>query len=110
MKLSNTRFSLLLSGLLGMSNVAAQIVVPGTATPESDTVTQRGAPLVIEETRAETESGLAPFGSNLFKGASFSTEREDGLNPDYLIQPGDRIALRIWGATTLDTVAIVDAQ
>ena len=93
-----------------MSNVAAQIVVPGTATPESDTVTQRGAPLVIEETRAETESGLAPFGSNLFKGASFSAEREDGLNPDYLIQPGDRIALRIWGATTLDTVAIVDAQ
>ena len=98
-------------GLATITHASAQIVVPGsTTTPETDTVTQRGAPQLIEETRAETESGLAPFGSNLFKGTSFSTDREDGLNPEYIIQPGDRITLRIWGATTLDSLAIVDAQ
>jgi protein involved in polysaccharide export with SLBB domain len=53
---------------------------------------------------------VEPFGSNLFQGSFFVAEREDGLNPDYIIQPGDRIALQIWGATTLNEVTVVDSQ
>ena len=50
-----------------------------------------------------------PFGANLFTGG-FRAEREDGLNPDYVVQPGDRITLRIWGAMSFDNAVVVDAQ
>jgi protein involved in polysaccharide export with SLBB domain len=50
-----------------------------------------------------------PFGANLFRGG-FSNDREDGLNPDYVIQPGDRIVVRIWGATEFDQELTVDAR
>lgn len=75
-----------------------------------DTSTERVAPQALEQARFEKESQLAPFGSNLFSGAFFSAEREDGLNPDYVIQPGDRISIRIWGAATINEVSVVDAQ
>ena len=58
---------------------------------------------------AGAASAPAPFGSNLFTGG-FGGERDDGLNPDYIIVPGDRITLRIWGATTFDDQATVDGQ
>ncbi|EWY38919.1 sugar transporter [Skermanella stibiiresistens SB22] len=50
-----------------------------------------------------------PFGANLFSGA-FQLERSDGLNADYVVAPGDRIAIRVWGEMTADEVAAVDAQ
>ena len=50
-----------------------------------------------------------PFGSNLFRGG-FRAEREDGLNPDYVIRPGDRITLRIWGAMTFEDTVVADAR
>jgi len=50
-----------------------------------------------------------PFGANLFRGG-FSGEREDGLNPDYAISPGDLINLRIWGAIELNSNVVVDPQ
>ncbi len=52
----------------------------------------------------------SPFGSNLFKGSFFVSEREDGINPGYIIQPGDRITLQIWGAIDLNEVVVVDTQ
>lgn len=52
---------------------------------------------------------LSPFGSRLFKGG-FSNDREDGLNPGYAIQPGDRISVRIWGATQFNESLVVDHQ
>lgn len=54
-------------------------------------------------------AGIEPLGSNLFTGA-FSSERDDGLSPDYRIVPGDRITVRLWGAVTVDQAATVDAQ
>ncbi|MCU0661590.1 MAG: polysaccharide biosynthesis/export family protein [Myxococcota bacterium] len=50
-----------------------------------------------------------PFGSNLFTG-SFLKAREDGLNPDYIVLPGDRVAVATWGAVELNEVFIVDSQ
>lgn len=50
-----------------------------------------------------------PFGSNLFQGG-FSNDREDGLNPNYQIMPGDRVSLRIWGAVDFNDSLPVDPQ
>jgi len=50
-----------------------------------------------------------PFGANLFAGG-FSSERENGLTPDYLIVPGDQINVSIWGAFAYNDVATVDPQ
>lgn len=49
------------------------------------------------------------FGSQLFSGG-FSGVRADGLNPDYVITPGDQVTLRVWGAIDIDRVLPVDAQ
>lgn len=53
--------------------------------------------------------GLAPFGASLFAGQT-GVVRHDSANPDYILQPGDRIALHVWGAKTYDEVLTVDAQ
>ena len=62
----------------------------------------------VPEQTSETDI-TQPFGSNLFSGG-FSSERESGLTPDYLIVPGDQISLSIWGAFAYNDVATVDPQ
>ena len=52
---------------------------------------------------------LAPFGANLFHG-NFAGTYSDGMNGDYVILPGDRIMVRVWGAKTYDDVLPVDQQ
>ena len=52
---------------------------------------------------------LQPFGANLFTGG-FSADGEDGLNPSYTIQSGDRVSIRIWGATQFNQSLVVDHQ
>jgi len=54
-------------------------------------------------------SDIAPFGANLFIGG-FETESFDGLNEDYLVAPGDKLAVWIWGAVNLNEVVVVDSQ
>jgi len=53
--------------------------------------------------------GPQPFGARLFRGG-FSNSHEDGLNPDYQVQPGDRITVRVWGAVDFNDVQVVDPQ
>lgn len=50
-----------------------------------------------------------PFGSRLFTG-NFLKTRQDGLNPDYVIMPGDRVMVNTWGAVDMSNVYLVDAQ
>lgn len=54
-------------------------------------------------------NSLPPFGENLFSGG-FRGMMADGLNPDYLIKPGDQITIRVWGGVEIDRVLAVDAQ
>ena len=58
---------------------------------------------------ASADGGVRPFGEKLFEGG-FQGEREDGLNPDYLVRPGDHITLRMWGAVNYTNIVVVDAQ
>ncbi|MCZ7681945.1 MAG: polysaccharide biosynthesis/export family protein [Sandaracinaceae bacterium] len=53
--------------------------------------------------------GPQPFGANLFTG-SYAAQREDGLNPEYRILPGDRVMVNAWGAVTINDVFAVDSQ
>ncbi len=52
---------------------------------------------------------LMPFGANLFHG-NFAGTYSDGMTGDYVIMPGDRIAVRVWGAKIYDDVLAVDQQ
>lgn len=51
---------------------------------------------------------LEPFGSNLFSGR-FKDTYYDEINPEYIIMPGDRVGVRIWGAFEFDQVLVVDS-
>ncbi|MDE8809126.1 polysaccharide export protein [Aeromonas hydrophila] len=58
----------------------------------------------------QAESGLPPpYGANLFAGG-YETERSDGLNDNYLIAPGDKLNIWIWGAVNFSNVVTVDNQ
>jgi protein involved in polysaccharide export with SLBB domain len=74
-----------------------------------DTAADRAAPRPLETIEREQERKLNPFGANLFTGA-FRSERESGLNPDYVVVPGDRVTVKIWGATTFAETLVVDSQ
>jgi len=68
------------------------------------------APPAWAQTPIRSErAGLRPFGSNLFQG-EFGNTFPDELNSDYVIMPGDRIVVRVWGAENQDEILIVDAQ
>lgn len=53
--------------------------------------------------------GLQPYGADLFRG-NFANTYHEGRQPQYVISPGDRIMLRVWGAFTYDDVLVVDQQ
>jgi protein involved in polysaccharide export with SLBB domain len=56
------------------------------------------------------EEGLPPpYGANLFQGG-FESERSDGLNSAYLVAPGDKISVQMWGAVNRAEVMTVDNQ
>jgi protein involved in polysaccharide export with SLBB domain len=56
------------------------------------------------------EEGLPPpFGANLFQGG-FESERSDGLNSSYLVAPGDKISIQMWGTVNRAEVITVDNQ
>jgi protein involved in polysaccharide export with SLBB domain len=50
-----------------------------------------------------------PYGTNLFQGG-FETERSDGLNSSYLVAPGDKISIQMWGTVNRADVMTVDNQ
>jgi protein involved in polysaccharide export with SLBB domain len=54
-------------------------------------------------------AGARPFGHQIFRG-QFAAQSFTGFNPDYQLSPGDRVVLRLWGAFSLDTTQVVDAQ
>jgi protein involved in polysaccharide export with SLBB domain len=50
-----------------------------------------------------------PFGANLFQGG-FESERSDGLNSSYLVAPGDKISIQMWGTVNRADIITVDNQ
>ena len=52
---------------------------------------------------------LRPFAANLFEGR-FAGTFSDMTSSDYILAPGDRVVVRIWGARSYDDVLVVDQQ
>ena len=52
---------------------------------------------------------LQPFGAELFQGHFADTFQTD-VNPDYRVNVGDRVVVRMWGAKTYEEVLTVDLQ
>lgn len=59
--------------------------------------------------RPDMTYGLEPFGANLFRG-NFAGTYSNSMNDDYIVTPGDRITVRVWGARSYDDVLFVDQQ
>ncbi len=55
------------------------------------------------------ESFPPPYGANIFAGG-YESERSDGLNANYLIAPGDKISIWLWGAVSFSDITTVDNQ
>lgn len=102
---------------IGVASWAASctwLVLLGTVFGQTPTVPPDpsgdvAAPAVAAAPRVSAAEGLRPFGANLFEG-NFSRNREDGLNPDYLVMPGDRVAVYTWGAVEIKDLFVVDGQ
>ncbi len=63
----------------------------------------------LDTYRPDMTRGLEPFGANLFRG-NFAGTYGSGMNDEYVILPGDRITVRVWGARSYDDVLFVDQQ
>ena len=60
-------------------------------------------------TGAAAVTGVQPFGATLFTG-NFLKTREDALNPNYVVAPGDQVNVRTWGAVNINDIYTVDSQ
>ena len=63
----------------------------------------------LDTYRPDMTQSLTPYGANLFRG-NFASTYGNGMNDDYVILPGDRITVRVWGARNYDDVLFVDQQ
>lgn len=70
---------------------------------------QNNLPQSSQVSNNASYDGPRPFGANLFDGG-FTQDGENGLNPGYIIQPGDQIVVRVWGAIEFNEALTVDAQ
>lgn len=95
-------------GLVVSSSALAQSIGQ-TDIPIATSAAGKTAELLQATPRPKRSKKAEPFGANLFRGG-FGGEREDGLNPNYIISPGDQINLRIWGAVETNNMVTVDPQ
>jgi len=66
----------------------------------------------VDTPPAASEGGLEYFGYNLFKNipSSFEPSEIGAIDPGYIIGPGDKLRLSVWGAAELQYELIVDQQ
>lgn len=107
-------------GTVANNPAGTQLGVNGTRLGGTYGNTVVGVPLSVNDTVAPpawaqgayrniTSLRLPPFASNLFQGR-FAGTFSDAAGADYVLAPGDRVVIRIWGARTYDDVLVVDQQ
>ena len=107
-------------GTVANNPTGAQLGVNGTRLGGTYGNTVVGVPLSVNDTVAPpawaqgayrniTALRLPPFASNLFQGR-FAGTFSDAAGANYVLAPGDRVVIRIWGARTYDDVLVVDQQ
>lgn len=97
--------------LLSVALTGSQAIAQTTVDPEGEVIERQSA--IFEQPETEQLDQLRgqtrPFGYTLFDGG-FTASETLGLNSDYVVGVGDRVAIRIWGATTYEEVQTVDSQ
>jgi len=82
------------------------VAEPDSTQPSSHSqVLEQPQPSQLDTIRRKAQ----PFGHSLFSGG-FGTDESSGLNAEYIVDVGDRVAVRIWGAVAFDAVQTVDSQ
>ena len=111
------------SGLAGQSvsplSISTQRTLPGASnsantmgqfsTQPRNGVNLPGEPTIDTVFPAQAPMENPPFAANLFIGG-FESERSSGLNDNYLVAPGDKISIWLWGAVNFSDVVTVDNQ
>jgi len=95
----------------GLANIGAMPGAPGDpgttrlgTTTEAEAGAQAALPLGEVNRAAGRPSAV--FGASLFtQGASASSEAP---NPNYILTPGDRVAVRVWGAVEAEQSGVID--
>lgn len=101
------KLTLLLTALVLSTFVSAQTAVetPGVVVDSRSALFEQQETEQLDQLRNQTK----PFGHTLF-GGGFSASETQGLNADYIVSVGDRVAVRIWGATAYEKIQVVDSQ
>ncbi len=90
----------------------ASTTLPSTgqyATQPRNGQTLPGEPTIDTVFPKQDAMSNPPFAANLFIGG-FESERTTGMNDNYLVAPGDKISIWIWGAVNYSDVVTVDNQ
>ncbi|MEE8332653.1 MAG: polysaccharide biosynthesis/export family protein [Alphaproteobacteria bacterium] len=93
---------------------------PAIIPPPSEVVQPRGGEVILNPRQEpavritdrvpdNVQKQAKPFGWELFRGTA-AVARARGVNPTYVISPGDKIALQIWGAKVAEYILTVDLQ
>ena len=100
-------------------NVQSQRTLPSTSSAQNtmgqfstqprNGVMLPGEPTIDSVFPQQEAMANPPFAANLFIGG-FESERTSGLNDNYLVAPGDKISIWIWGAINYSDVSTVDNQ
>lgn len=80
----------------------------GTQRPGSATQAEGGPTIVVPLGEQGRRAGpaTAVFGASLFTGAAAASS--DAPNPNYVLAPGDRVSVRVWGAVEGESVSVID--
>jgi protein involved in polysaccharide export with SLBB domain len=100
-------------------SVQSQRTLPGAGSAQStmgqfstqprDGLSLPGEPTIESVFPQQKAMANPPFAANLFLGG-FESERTTGLNDNYLVAPGDKISIWLWGAINYSDVSTVDNQ
>lgn len=75
----------------------------------SATVTAAEAQTSESAQQTNSNTTIEPFGAKLFKG-NFLKTRGDTVNPKYVLVPGDKVAVSVWGAIAISDTFTLDSQ
>ncbi len=103
---------LMLISILTIANTSmAQLSSDNTTDIQSALSAQQieNTEITNDKKSEEAREKAQPFGSNLFNG-NFAKENATGIEGDYLIQPGDKIAVQVWGIVEFNEILTVDGQ
>ena len=79
-------------------------VSSGSAALAETKVFDEGIPNKLQQKKPDQ-----PFGQSLFSGNA-ATQSPSFLDPNYVVTPGDKVSLHIWGAIQSDETTTVDGQ